>query len=98
MGFFDDIRTGVAEHRSGRLALAAVNPTSPLDDAYAAPTERVPLYDGPAPRKQRAGGSTSSQQEVWNAIANRHPRKFKKALAYIKWLERMERQYSSRIL
>lgn len=97
MGFWEDVRTGVAEHRADRLASAAVNPTSPLDDAYAAPAERVPLYDGPAPRKSGVTVS-SSQQEVWNAIANRHPRKFKKALAYVKWLERMERQYGSRIL
>lgn len=97
MSFREDFLTALAKPSRDALASQAVSPTSPLDD-FASPAERAPVYDGPAPRQGRARSSSASQQEVWNAIANRHPRKFKKAVAYLKWLDRMERSYSSRIL
>lgn len=84
--------------RGDKLTSRGVIPTSPLDE-FASPVERVPIYDGPAPpRPPRRSAHPAGQQDVWQAIANRYPRKFKKALAYVKWLDRMERRYSSRIL
>lgn len=97
MGFFEDLRQTSAGRAFDAVASQAVSPTSPLDD-LASPAERVPVYDGPAPPRRTSRVSSHSQQEVWNAIANRHPRKFRKAVAYLKWLDRMEKRYGARVL
>lgn len=82
------------------LVGAASSPSiPPYDDEFAAPGSVAPHYDYRAPRVPSPRANPDrSQQEVWNAIAARHPRKFVKALAYVKWLDRMERRYEKRIL
>lgn len=98
-GFWDDVR------REWRSSLANLGGSggdmvrSRFDSqsspsAFTSPSEQYPqAYEGPAPRNRVAPGS---QQDVWDAIARRHPRKFRKALDHMKWLERMESRYSGR--
>lgn len=91
MGFWDTLTNGT----QSRPGASTVLPQS--YDEFSAPATRNPTYDYRAPSAPR-GGTPSSQQDVWNYIAARHPRKFAKALAYVKWLERMERRAASKIL
>jgi hypothetical protein len=95
MNLLDKIRADFANHTSSGV-------TSPHGvDAFASPMEINANYEGPAPagrRQTRRGAVNPSQQAVWNAIAARHPRKFARALAYVKWLDRMEARYASKIL
>lgn len=87
------------KQRRGKVSSLPTN-QPPVSDEFASPLSLAPNYEGPAPRSMTMprGGSSSSQQDVWDAIARRHPRKFVRALAYMKWLERMEKRYSSKII
>lgn len=58
-----------------------------MTDPFAAPAERMPIFDGPAPPR------TSYEAAVWQRIAQCHPHKFARALRQVQWLERMYNFY-----
>lgn len=103
-GLWDEFKrdfAGRLDKRSGgTLSSAPVN-QSGTGDMYSSPAERGGLnFDGPAPAGigRVKSGTPASQQKVWDSIARAHPHKFRKAVEYLNWLERMEQQHSRRLL
>ena len=95
-GWKSDLDSGAGDG----LSSPVIQPPAP--DTYASPAETGGLhFDGPAPAHMTRLGrqkAPTSQAEVWDLIARKHPRKFRKAVAYLNWLERMEYRYSRRVL
>lgn len=60
---------------------------------YPSPAEqRTPIFDGPAP-----GAFPTAEAAAWAMLAHRHPRKYRKAMKQIAWLNRMQNYYLRRV-
>lgn len=64
------------------------------EDVYTAPAQAMPGWDQRPKRNVQRQRAMSV--DVWFAIAAAHPRKFRKALAYMDWLDQQYALYSRR--
>lgn len=86
-----------AGHAMGHVN--ATNPAAwppPVADEFSAPIEQSPSALSRPPRV--ASPPHDRDMVVWQAIASRHPYKYRRALMYLTWLDRMQQRYSSRLL
>lgn len=66
------------------------------EDEFLAPAERVPSVLSDVQRT-RHRAHDSSQQAVWDRIAQDHPRRMRRAVRDMQWLDRMYERYSTRV-
>ena len=60
---------------------------------YSSPAQqRTPIFDGPAP-----GRFPTAEAAAWAMLQHRHPRKYRKAMKQVAWLNRMQNYYLRRV-